>query len=363
MANIAVICDREFFQPFDQRVYKEVLTLKKAGHEVEIITPHETTETKDIEGIKVHCLTKKGIPLSTAFRLIKKALEKKYDLYYCHELDPLVYSFLLKWITKKPIVWDCHEYLVPMKKELQGNLAAILTDIAIKIAAPRVKHIITVDNLLGRQLASLNNTTVIPNYPRVSDFPDSERRISKEIPNLLYVGGLTEERGIKIMLKALKIVRSEIEVKLTLVGGFYNKNLETWAKKYDVKNKLDIEWMGWINYRDLAPIFSKATLGLCLLQDQARYDRAIATKIFEYLLMEVPVLTSKGYLIEKLIQKGRCGKVVDATNVLEVAEGIMTLLTDKNLGNMGKQGSNFSREKFIWERREKNLVEVIENLV
>ena len=41
----------------------------------------------------------------------------------------------------------------------------------------------------------------------------------------------------------------------------------------------------------------------------------------------------------------------------------MTLLTDKNLGNMGKQGSKFSREKFVWEKREKNLVEVIENLV
>ena len=58
-----------------------------------------------------------------------------------------------------------------------------------------------------------------------------------------------------------------------------------------------------------------------------------------------------------------CIRDRDATNVLEVAEGIMTLLTDENLGNMGKQGSNFSREKFVWEKREKNLVEVIENLV
>jgi len=41
----------------------------------------------------------------------------------------------------------------------------------------------------------------------------------------------------------------------------------------------------------------------------------------------------------------------------------MTLLTDKNLRNIGKQGSKFSREKFVWEKREKNLVEVIENLV
>ena len=363
MANIAVICDREFFQPFDQRVYKEVLTLKKAGHNVEIITPHNTTKTKEIEGIKVHCLTKEGVPGSTAYRLIKKALENNYDLYYCHELDPLIYSFFLRWATRKPIIWDCHEYLVPMKKELQGNLAAVLTDIAIRIAAPRVNHIVTVDNLLGRQLASLNNTTVIPNYPTLADFPVAERIPDKKIPNLLYVGGLTEERGLKVMLKALKIVKSEIEVKLTLVGGFYDKELENWAKNYDKKNDLDIEWVGWVNYRDLAPIFSRATLGLCLLQDQARYDRAIATKIFEYLLMGVPVLTSNGYLVEKLIQKAECGNAVNATNISEVAEGMITLLGNSDLEKMGKRGADFSRDKFVWEKRETNLLKIIEEMI
>ena len=362
MANIAVICDREFFQPFDQRVYKEVLTLKKAGHEIEIITPHKSTKTKEIEGIKVHCLTTRGVPMSTAYRLIKKALEKNYDLYYCHELDPLVYSFFLKWITKKPIIWDCHEYLVPMKKELQGNLAAFFTDIAIKIAAPRVNHIVTVDNLLGRQLASLNNTTVIPNYPTLTDFPITERKLDKKIPNLLYVGGLTEERGVKIMLKALKIVKSEMEIKLTLVGGFYDKNLEQWAKDYDKENELQVEWIGWVNYKNLAPIFSKANVGLCLLQNQARYDRAIATKIFEYLLMGIPVLTSKGYLVEKLIQKGQCGKVVDATNSSEVAKGIINLLKNSDLEKKGEQGFKFSRERFVWEKREANLLKIIDKL-
>lgn len=362
MARIAVICDREFFSPFDQRVYKEVISLKKSGHDVEIITPHNTTELRNVEGIKIHCLTTEGPPLSTAYRLIKKSLKKEYDLYYCHEFDPLLYGLILKKITRKPIIWDCHEYLVPMKKELQGNLAAFFTDIAIKIAGPRINHIITVDNLLGRQLSNLNKVTVIPNYPTIIDFPDSERRINKEMPNLLYVGGLTEERGLKIMLKALKIVKSEINARLTLVGGFYDKNLEKWAKGYDKKNELQIEWRGWVNYRDLAPIFSKATLGLCLLQNQARYDRAISTKIFEYLLMGVPILTSKGYLVEKLIQKGKCGKAVDATDVKKVANGMISLLRNNNLEKIGKEGSNYYREKFVWERREKNLSELIEKL-
>ncbi len=362
MANIAVICDREFFQPFDQRVYKEVLTLKKAGHEIEIITPHDSTVMKDIEGIPVHCLTTNGPPISTAYRLIKRAMAKNYDLYYCHELDPLLYSFVLKWMTKKPIIWDCHEYLVPMKRELQGNLSAFFTDIGMKIAAPKINHIITVDNLLGRQLSRFNEVTVIPNYPTVNDFPALERVSNKEKPNFLYVGGLTLERGVKVMIEAFTIVKKQIDSRLTLVGGFYDKKLEEWAKDFDQKNNLEIEWNGWINYQDLAPIFSKASVGLCLLQNQARYDRAIATKVFEYLIMGVPVLSSKGYLVEKLIGKGKCGRIVNATKIEEVAEGMINLLENDDLEVMGSNGLQFSREKFIWERREQNLLDVVRKL-
>ena len=362
MANIAVICDREFFQPFDQRVYKEVLSLKRAGHEIEIITPHDSNIIKEIEGISVHCVTTKGPPISTAYRLIKKAIAKDYDLYYCHELDPLLYSFVLRLLRNKPIIWDCHEYLVPMKKELQGNLSATFTDIGIKIAAPRVDHIITVDNLLGRQLAKLNKVTVVPNYPTVNDFPVLEKTLESKKPNFLYVGGLTIERGVKIMIEAFSIVKRQIDSKLTLVGGFYDKKLEKWAKEFDRKNELDIEWKGWVNYRDLASIFSKATVGLCLLQDQERYDRAISTKIFEYLIMGVPVLTSKGYLVGKLIEKGRCGKTVDATKVEDVAVEMINLLKNNELDKLGNNGLKFSRKKFVWEKREKNLLNVVDRL-
>ena len=362
MANIAVICDREFFRPFDQRVYKEVLTLKRAGHNVEIITPHDSNIMKEIEGISVHCVTTNGPPISTAYRIIKKAIAKNYDLYYCHELDPLLYSFVLRWLTNKPIIWDCHEYLVPMKRELQGNLSAMFTDIGIKIAAPRINHIITVDNLLGKQLTKLNKVTVVPNYPTINDFPVLEKRLEKEKPNFLYVGGLTIERGIKIMIKAFSIVKKQIDSKLTLVGGFYDKTLEKWAKEFDKENKLEIEWKGWVNYRELSPIFSKASIGLCLLQDQERYDRAIATKIFEYLIMGVPVLTSKGYLVEKLIEKGRCGKTVDATKVKEVVSGMINLIERSDLEKLGNNGLKYSRKKFIWEKREKNLLKVVDSL-
>ena len=94
---------------------------------------------------------------------------------------------MLKKITKRPVVWDCHEYLVPMKRELQGKLSALLAKNIIKFAAPKIDHIITVDNILGRQLQEYNSVTVIPNYPTISDFPLLENKTKNKVPNIIYV--------------------------------------------------------------------------------------------------------------------------------------------------------------------------------
>tara|TARA_Y100001970_G_scaffold276429_1_gene379113 strand:- start:508 stop:1599 length:1092 start_codon:yes stop_codon:yes gene_type:complete len=363
VANICVICDREFFNPFDQRVYKEVKSMSKNGHSVEIITPHKNSEIKKIDNIVIHCINSNGPFGLTAIRIVKKALKKKYDLFYCHELDPLVYSWILKKISNTPIIWDCHEYLIPMKRELQGDLAALLTKIAINFAAPKTDHIITVDNKLGRQLRRFGPVTVIPNYPTIVDFPLKKFEVERELPNILYVGSLTKERGIEKMIKAYEIVKENIEANLTIVGGFYDPKLEKWAKEYDLKNNLNIKWKGWIKYTDLAPLFSEADIGLCILQDSDRYKKAIATKIFEYLIMGLPVITSKGHMTDKLIQSTECGISVDPSDEDEIAQGILKLLTKKSLKKIAEDTKKDSRNKYVWERREEKIMKAINNLI
>ena len=363
VANVCVICDREFFNPFDQRVYKEVKSIAKMGHNVEIITPHESTKKKKIDDIVVHCINKKNPFGFTALGILRKALQKKYDLFYCHELDPLLYSWILKKITKTPIIWDCHEYLVPMKRELQGNLSALLAKIAINFAAPKTDHIITVDNTLGKQLRRFGPVTVIPNYPTISDFPLPDIKKNNEIPNIIYVGSLTEERGLKKMIKAYKIVKTKAKANLTIVGGFYDPKLEKWAMNYDSKYNLNINWKGWINYTDLAPEFSNADIGLCILQDSERYMKAIATKIFEYLIMGLPVVCSKGHMSDKLIKKGKCGVSVNSSNEKEIANGIISIIEQKSFKEIANETIKFSRNKYIWERREGKINELINNLV
>ena len=362
MANIAVICDREFFEPFDQRVYKEVCTMKNAGHDIEIITPHKSTKETIFEDIKCHCIASNGVPSSIAFKILNKALNKKYDLFYCHELDPLVYSTVLKGLTKKPVIWDCHEYLVPMKLELQGKLASILTDLAIRFCAPKVDQIITVDNRLAKNLTRFGKVAVIPNYPKLSDF---NFKLNKKRNNeiiALYVGSLTERRGIKMILKSIKKVKMKNNIKLRIAGGFYDKELEFWAKKYDKENNLEIEWLGWVNYKKLAPIISTSDFGLFMNQPGPRYLKGLPTKIFEYMLMGLPVVSATGPLLKALISRNKIGINVDSTDIDSITEGIENMIKLNDWEEMGKRGKKLVSTKYCWEAKEAKLLDIIMKL-
>ncbi len=365
MTKIGIICDREFLEPFDQRVYKSAVTMAEAGYEVEILTPHHTTQIISLNDIKIKCFSSKGPIGIVSLRLIKEAINGNYDLYYCHEFDPLIYALLLKKLTRKPIIWDCHEYLIPMKRELQGNLAATFTEIIMKIVAPRLDQIITVDNDLGRQLAKYNKVTVLPNYPNLKYFDLNKNNERKK--EIIYVGSLTRKRGLKIMLKAMNLVRKKRDIKLTIVGGFDNSELEKWAMDYDKKHNLSIDWKGWVDYRQLAPLISKASLGLSLLQNDTgkvedRYGRGFPTKVFEYLMMGTPLICHDNPDVEKILKLGKCGLCVDPSNIELISNHIIRLFDEDKLSKMGENGRRFVINKYSWEKNEPKLAGIVKKL-
>ena len=363
VARIGVICDREFLKPFDQRVWKEARTLADAGYDVEILTPHTHSEVQEVDGLTVRCVSTAGPPGATALRLLRLALRGRYDAYHCHELDPLLYALLLRPLTGKPVVWDCHEYMVPMKRELQGPLAAQLTALALEVAAPRASAIITVDNRLGRRLARYGRILVLPNYPRLANFPSVSSSRPDGPPVMLYVGSLTERRGILVMLEALRLLRKSLDVRLMIAGGFYDDNLEQKCRAFDREHDLQVEWLGWVDHRELAGVVSQASLGLSLLQPTERYLKGLPTKIFEYLIMGLPVLSARGPLLDRLIALSAAGLSIDSTSPATVAAGMRELLSRDDLATMASKGQHIARKLFTWDARQGKLPELYARLL
>ena len=372
MARVGILCDREFLLPFDQRVYKEALTLRGAGHEVDIISPHTHSETRELEGLTLRLVARSGPPASTALRMVRKALRGDYDIFHCHELDPLLYSLLLRPLAGKPVVWDCHEYYVPMVHGLHGPLRAALVELALSVAIPRPQARITVDRRLGARLVGWGPTLVLPNYPRAADFPPvspsaGSRAGSRdgEPLRLIYVGGLTEARGCKVMLEAFRRLREGREAKVILIvaGGFYDAELESWARDYDERHGLNVDWRGWVDHRELAPLLREAEVGLSLLQPLPRYQRAVPTKLYEYLLSGLPVLASRALPVRRLLGPTGLGLTVDATDPAKVARGMERLLDDPGREAMGQRAERLARRLWTWEANEGRLMELYDRLL
>jgi len=121
---------------------------------------------------------------------------------------------------------------------------------------------------------------VLPNYPRLANFPSVSSSRPDGPPVMLYVGSLTERRGILVMLEALRLLRKSFDVRLMIAGGFYDDNLEQKCRAFDREHDLQVEWLGWVDHRELAGVVSQASLGLSLLQPTERYLKGLPTKIF-----------------------------------------------------------------------------------
>ena len=91
--------------------------------------------------------------------------------------------------------------------------------------------------------------------------------------------------------------------------------------------------------------------------------KAIATKVYEYIIMGLPVVTSKGHMSDKLLKKEKYGISVDSSDENAIADGILTLLNQNTIRAISKENVQYSRTKYVWERREGKINKVIKKLV
>ena len=371
MASVGIICDRELLKPMDQRVWKEAISLKKMGYNVEIITPHTRSITKLMKGIKIHCIEKRRIPGLTALKIIKQVLKRKYDILHCHEFNPLLYSIILRKATKSKIIWDCHEdypSLISTKIDENGivrenkTLKKIVT-LLIKIGIKNIDTVITITPPLVRRYRKHIRTIILPNFPPSKSFNPNLKskdisKLYKDKEVILYQGGIKRGRGMGLILSSLNIVVKKIPNLLFVVlGGEIEKT--GWSKgieKFLNEHEDNIITTGWIDYDKMAPYLTQANLGI-IMNKPTHYNNKIGlpNKLFEYIACGLPVLSSDLPEIKKILMKNECGLIVDSEESEILAEHIVQFLKDTKKKNLYKETTKKCASRYSWEKYDKIL--------
>jgi glycosyltransferase involved in cell wall biosynthesis len=360
------ICHLTTLHPvFDVRIfYKECVGLARHGYDVTLVARHDKREF--VDGVRIvpirSCRIRPVARLVHAVRALRLAMSVKAEVYHFHDPELLPAGVVLKCFSGGRVIYDVHE---DVRKHTLGKMwihpiirpvLAFFLGMLEKCCERFFDGIIVVLESHAARFSS--PTVVIHNYPMLEA---CEPRIFRNRDHhLIYVGLIRKQRGAVEMLETTARLKIRYpDVRLTLVGNFMPLSLETRVK--DRIRDLDIEdavrVTGRLEHRRIFDEVADADIGLALLHPDSNYLDALPTKLFEYMMLEKPVVASDFPLWKRIVDRAKCGLTVDPLDVPAIVEGIGRLFDSPDLANrMGRHGRQAVLNEYNWTLEEKKLI-------
>ena len=351
----------------DIRIFKkECCTLYKNGFDVTLLVfDGKKDEIKN--GISIINLGKKNNE-SRIKRIIKSNISfyyqvKKIDPVIVHFHDPeLIFLGIILKLRGFTVIFDIHEnvklqilykdYLPKPFNYIVSGLYSLLD----RFFTPFFDFLITATDSIKKNYSSKNNKIAnINNYPIINEFvPPKYNRKKNE---LIFLGGLTEIRGIQQIVKSLKFTG----LRLNLIGAFSDQSFFQKLKKLEEWDQ--VNYYGQCDRDKSLKILNESLIGIVTYLNYPNHIESQPTKLFEYMSSGIPVIASNFPKWEKIVNENQCGICVDPHNIDSIAKAINFLFKNKDkLEIMGKNGQKAIKDKFNWENESKKLIEIYEKL-
>jgi glycosyltransferase involved in cell wall biosynthesis len=168
----------------------------------------------------------------------------------------------------------------------------------------------------------------------------------------LYQGGLTVGRGIEVLLDTFEAMGNDKGVIVFMGYGYLDKLIKEKAEKNN-----NIFFHPAVTPDVLLNYTSSADFGISTIEDCSLSDRySLPNKMFEYLMVELPVIVSNLPEMKKFVQDSGIGVVVKNNNVNGVKEACQDAMgMDKA---EIKENLKKAKEIYNWEEQEKILLKV-----
>jgi len=204
------------------------------------------------------------------------------------------------------------------------------------------------------------------NYPLLNKNNISPKDFNGNI-NFVYVGGIMEIRCIFQLLQTFYYLTKALEnIHLFLVGPFSPISLEQKVKEYlnenDIFDKVTI--FGRRPLPEVYKILEKSHFGFSLMQPIGNYIESLSTKIFDYMVYNIPFVVSNFDIYKKYVLAANTGLMVDQNNPKKIAESIVNLFENRSkLVQMGKNGRQAVLNKWNWKSQEEKLLKLYKNIL
>jgi glycosyltransferase involved in cell wall biosynthesis len=358
--------------PTDVRIFeKECKSLAEAGYEVYYLVPKTTNSHKD--GVYLRTLSQNDSKsrlrriIGRSYAAYCAAIKLQGDIYHLHDPELIPVGMMLK-LKRKIVIYDAHEdapieaISLNKQRRLNGILLSLTWRLYLIMARIAFDGFIAATPTIAQTLPQ-KKTAIVRNYPRLERFVKTNRT---EVPTekaktLIYIGTISEIRGIKQMLDALALIPKQLKIKLQIIGEFTSSSLKNSAMAHSAWQMVDYHpHQPWTHVIEK---LSKATIGLVLLHPTPEYKVSLPVKLFEYMASGIPVIASDFPLWRTIVDSAQCGLLTDPLNPQQIAETINKLIEKPDLCHkMGRAGQDAVHKRYSWHSEKENLLALYKRL-
>ncbi|HAW81560.1 MAG TPA: glycosyl transferase family 1, partial [Balneola sp.] len=301
--------------------------------------------------------------IELTFQLLKYSKKIKADLVNVHTLALLPIGFLIKYFTKAKLVYDAHE----LETEVEGlnGVRKKISKLIESFFIRKTDLVVVVGDRINKWYKSkydLENIVTVLNCPRLIEPENSnilrkEFKIDTETKILLYQGGLSEERGIRLLVESFKKL-SGSQYALVIMGyGELEEYVVSNSKKHD-----NIYFRETVSPSEVIYYAKSADIGVSLIKNSClSYEYCLPNKLFDYMMAEIPIISSNLPEMKKVISDYKIGVTVEKWTTESFLDAFLALkrLNHENIKNNLKVAA----QVFNWENQELKYINAIKELV
>lgn len=353
--------------PNDARIFhRQIRALTTAGHHVTFIAPFDgygiPTDTfhnhrrLTVINVTRATQTRRLAALRHARQLIKTHAPS-HDVLLLH--DPELLTLTSRRVTRHtPVVYDVHEHAAAAVLErrylpvLLRRLAARLVD-RLERRAERRHSLILAEPAYQRRFVKKH--AVVENLPWTVYNPQPAATVNQ----VVYLGRISVLRGAHELLALAKRLADANGPMLTLIGPADPDVTDAVAAAH---RDGTVTWHGPLSNDVALRAIAGSVAGLSLLHDTANYRVSRPTKLLEYFVHRIPVISTPLPEAVQLLTKAGSGRVVPfGDDGIEPAfDTIMAYATNPDVAvNDGDTGYKWVAAHATFDRHADTFVNVL----
>ncbi len=224
----------------------------------------------------------------------------------------------------------------------------------LKYSFKNSENLFSTSNIIDDHIKNEFNcrTTIIPFGVDTNLFKPIKAMKGKPI-KIGIIKSLEPYNGIEYLIDAFNILMKKkiLDVELKILGeGSNAKKLKKYVNNLGLNDHVIFE--GQIKHTDIVPYYNELSIFAC-----PSLRESFGVSVLEASACGLPVIANNIGGLKDIVVHGKTGYLIDTLNIKEFAFYLEKLILDNDLRKkMGKNGRNFTKEKYEWSNCVDSLI-------